>query len=157
MTKKVYTRHEISSDDVAIVNAVESVEQAKNASGIEIDTDKVFSSEQLDNEAFMRDELHVFLADSQNENDPSVVEITVNGDYKVAVRGNEVKLRRYHVAVLAQAKQSRLRQRKVIQPDGSMGFFEENVLSLTYPFSVLMDPRPKLGAPWLKQMLSNPA
>jgi hypothetical protein len=92
-----------------------------------------------------------------NENDPAFVEINVNGDYKLVVRGNEAKLRRYHVAVLANAKQSRLRQRKIVNPDGSMGFQEENVLSLTYPFQVMHDPRPKLGAPWLRQLLQTPA
>jgi hypothetical protein len=37
-----------------------------------------------------------------------------------------------------------------------MGFQEENVLSLTYPFSVVTDPNPKQGAAWLRQMLANP-
>jgi hypothetical protein len=68
-----------------------------------------------------------------------------------------VKLRRYHVAVLANAKQSRVRQRKIVQPDGSMGFQEENVLALSYPFQVMHDPNPKQGAPWLRQLLSTPA
>jgi hypothetical protein len=43
-----------------------------------------------------------------------------------------------------------------MNPDGSMGFVEENVLSLTYPFSVTHDPRGKQGGDWLKKLLSNP-
>jgi hypothetical protein len=49
-----------------------------------------------------------------------------------------------------------VRQRKVVSPDGSMGFQEENVLSLTYPFQIMHDPNPKQGVPWLKQLLKNP-
>lgn len=152
----------IDSGNVDINNAVESssiedTASGKQAKGIEIDTDKIISTDALDFEAFMRDELEVFVNEAQNENDPAFVELNVNGDYRLVVRGNEAKLRRYHVAVLAQAKQSRVRQRKIVNTDGSMGFVEENVLSLTYPFSVISDPNPRKGGPWLKQMLSNPA
>lgn len=143
----------VSSEDVDIVNAIEDVK----ASGIEIDTEQVIRTDQLDFEKFMRDELEVHINESQNENDAAFVELNVNGDYRMIVRGDTAKLRRYHVAVLAQAKQSRVRQRKIVNQDGSMGFVEENVLSLTYPFSVINDPNPKQGAPWLKQILSNPA
>lgn len=146
----------ISSEDVDIVGAVTPAAEASKAGGIEIDTDRVIRADQLDEEAFMRDELEVFFNDPGNENEPSFVEVNVNGDYRMVMRGDTAKLRRYHVAVLANAKQSRVRQRKIVSPDGSMGFQEENVLSLTYPFQVMHDPNPKVGAPWLKKMLSQP-
>ena len=152
----------LDSDDVEIVNSVEKVsiedtQAGKIAGGIEIDTEQVIRTEQLEFEKFMRDELEVHIGETQNENDPAFVELNVNGDYRMIVRGDTAKLRRYHVAVLAQAKQSRVRQKKIVNSDGSMGFVEENVLSLTYPFSIINDPNPKQGAPWLKQILSNPA
>jgi hypothetical protein len=152
----------LDSQNVEIHKGVEKVDTAALAAGatlggIEIDTDKILRTDQLDQEAFMRDELEVFFNEPQNENDPAFVEVNVNGDYRLAVRGDTVKLRRYHVAVLAQAKQSRVRQKKIVNPDGSMGFQEEQVLSLTYPFQVMNDPRPKEGSAWLKQLLSNPA
>lgn len=151
----------IDSEDVDIVGKVQTSSIADTAAGqtgpaIEVDMDRIYSTQQLDNEKFMRDELEVHFHEPQSENDPAFVEVNVNGDYKMAVRGDTVKLRRYHVAVLAQAKQSRVRQRKIVNADGSMAFVEENVLSLSYPFSVTHDPNPKRGAPWLKQMLSNP-
>lgn len=146
----------ISSEDVDIVGAVTPAAEASKPGGIEIDTDRVIRADQLDEEAFMRDELEVFFNDPGNENEPSFVEVNVNGDYRMVVRGDTAKLRRYHVAVLANAKQSRVRQRKIVSPDGSMGFQEENVLSLTYPFQVMHDPNPKVGAPWLKKMLAQP-
>jgi hypothetical protein len=146
----------LDSSDVAIVNQV-TVEDHKPKGGIDLDTEPVIRADALDRELFMRDELEVFLNEAQSENDPGFVEINVNGDYRLAVRGDTCKLRRYHVAVLAQAKQSRVRQRKVVNADGSMGFIEESVLALTYPFSVTHDPRPKEGGPWLRQLLANPA
>jgi hypothetical protein len=146
------------SNEVGMVNGgVESIADAASGRGIEIDTDKVLSTDALDQEAFMRDELEVFFNEPVNENEASFVEVNVNGDYRMVVRGNTATLRRYHVAVLANAKQSRVRQRKIVAPDGSMGFQEENVLSLTYPFQVMHDPNPKQGVPWLKKMLQQPA
>lgn len=146
------------SNEVDMVNGgVETIAEAKSGKGIEIDTDKVLSTDALDQEAFMRDELEVFFNEPVNENEASFVEVNVNGDYRMIVRGNSATLRRYHVAVLANAKQSRVRQRKIVQPDGSMGFQEENVLSLTYPFQVMHDPNPKMGVPWLKKILQQPA
>jgi hypothetical protein len=147
----------VDSEDVGIENSVQPASEAVSAKGVEIDTDAVIRTDELDFEQFMRDELDVFINEAQNENDPNIVEVNVNGDYRMAIRGETVKLRRYHVAALARAKQSRVRQRKVVNADGSMGFVEEQVLSLTYPFSIVSDPRPQKGAPWLKQLLSNPA
>jgi hypothetical protein len=153
----------VESGNVDIEGAVQTASIEDTAAGRtlfgaspEIDLDRVIRTEDVDFEVFMRDELEVFLNESTNENDASYVELNVNGDYKLAVRGDTMKLRRYHVAVLAQAKQSRVRQRKTVNPDGSMGFVEENVLSLTYPFSVTHDPNPRKGGAWLKQMLSSP-
>lgn len=146
----------ISSEDVPIFGQVTPASEASKPGGIEIDTDRVLRTDAIDEEAFMRDELEIYFNEPGNEHEPGFVEVNVNGDYRMAVRGDTVKLRRYHVAVLANAKQSRVRQRKLVNPDGSMGFQEENVLSLTYPFQVMHDPNPKQGVPWLKKLLSQP-
>lgn len=157
-TPNTYERKRgVSSEDVEIVNRVTDAKEASSAGGVEIDTDRIISTDALDQEAFMRDEMEIILMEPGNENDPQFCEVNVNGDYKLLMRnGDPQRVRRYHVAVLAQAKQSRVRQKKIVNPDGSMGFQEENVLSLTYPFSVSHDPNPKQGAPWLRKMLSNP-
>lgn len=146
----------VSSDDVAIQNAVQPAKASIDGKGIEIDTDKVFATDALDEERFMRDILTIFVADAQSENDAPFAEVTVNGDYVLIHRGVEQKVRRYHLAVLAQAKQARVRQKKIIAADGSMGFEEETVLALTYPFQVIEDPNPRKGSPWLKKILGNP-
>ena len=147
----------IDSTDVPIEKAVTPAAEASAPGGHEIDTDRIIRTDQLDEEAFMRDEMEIILMEPGNEHDPQFCEVNVNGDYKLLMRnGDPQRVRRYHVAVLAQAKQSRVRQKKIVNPDGSMGFQEENVLSLVYPFQVSHDPNPKHGAPWLRKMLSNP-
>lgn len=153
-----YERHQtLASQDVSIENAVTPTAEAAAPGGVEIDTDKIIRTDDIDYEKFMRDELEVFFNEPGNEHEPGFVEVNVNGDYRIAVRGDTTKLRRYHVAVIANAKQSRVRQRKIVNPDGSMGFQEENVLSLTYPFQIMHDPSPKQGVPWLRQLLKNPS
>jgi hypothetical protein len=152
-----YERHRsVASEDVDIVNKVTPAAEASSPGGIEIDTDRVIRADQLDEEAFMRDELEVYFNEPGNEHEPSVVEVNVNGDYRMVVRGDTSRLRRYHVAVIANAKQSRVRQRKILNQDGSMGFQEDNVLALTYPFQVMHDPNPRMGVPWLKKLLAQP-
>ena len=149
----------IDIDDAVTTSSVEDTARGRNphaSGGIAFDNERVYRTDQLDQEAFMRDEMEVMLSEPTSENDPSFVEITVNGDYKLAIRGDTVKMRRYHVAVLAQAKQSRVRQRKIVNPDGSMGFQEENVLALSYPFQVIHDPNPKVGGPWLRNLIQAP-
>jgi hypothetical protein len=149
----------LESHDVDMLGGgVESVSEAQSGRGIEIDTDKVISTDALDQEAFMRDEIEIVLMEPGNESDPMFAEVNVNGDYRLLFRNGEPqKCRRFHLAVLAQAKQSRVRQKKIVAADGSMGFAEENVLSLTYPFQVTHDPHPKQGAPWLKKLLQQTA
>ena len=152
-----YEKHRtVDSENVDIERAVTPAAEATSARGIEVDTDRVLRTDQLDQEAFMRDELEVLFSEPATEHEPAYAEVNVNGDYRLAVRGDTTKMRRYHLAVLANAKQSRVRQRKIVAPDGSMGFQEENVLSLTYPFQVMHDPNPRMGVPWLKKMLSQP-
>jgi hypothetical protein len=159
MTDKINTyerKRSIASEEVQIEKQVTPAAEASAPGGHLIDTDRVIRTDDIDQEAFMRDELEVFFNEPSNENEAAFVEVNVNGDYRMVVRGNTAKLKRYHVAVLANAKQSRVRQRKIVNPDGSMGFSEENVLALTYPFQVMHDPRPQQGVPWLRQLLSNP-
>lgn len=147
----------LDSPDVPMHNDTESVAAVRSGQGIEIDTDRVISTDAVDQESFMRDEMEIILMEPNNENDPQFCEVNVNGDYRLLFRNGEPqRVRRYHVAVLANAKQSRVRQKKIVAPDGSMGFQEDNVLSLTYPFSVLSDPNPKKGTPWLRQLLQQP-
>lgn len=146
----------VSSEDIPIFGQVTPASEATKPGGIEIDTDRVLRTDALDEEAFMRDELEVFFNEPGNEHEPSVVEVNVNGDYRIAVRGDTTKMRRYHIAVIASAKQSRVRQKKIVNSDGSMGFQEENVLSLSYPFQITHDPNPKLGGAWLKKLLQQP-
>lgn len=146
----------LSSEEIPIFGEVSPAAEATKPGGVQIDTDRVLRTDALEQEAFMRDELEVFFNEPGNEHEPGVVEVNVNGDYRMAVRGETAKMRRYHIAVIASAKQSRVRQKKIVNADGSMGFQEENVLSLTYPFQITHDPNPKLGGPWLKKLLSQP-
>ncbi len=121
-----------------------------------IDTERVIRTDQLDFEAFMRDVLLVQMHDPASEDDQQFAEVTVNGDYVCAVRGDQVRMRRYHVAVLANAKQFRVSQKKITTADGSMGYQEVTRVVLTYPFAVLEDPRGKVGADWLRKLIQTP-
>lgn len=126
------------------------------ASTFEIDPSPVVSNEALDFERFMADVLTIHLHDPGSDDEPQFAEVTVNGIYKLAVRGDHLDMPRSHVQVLAQAKHMKVQQKKVVNADGSMGYEERAVLRMTYPFAVMHDPAGKRGAEWLKQLLKNP-
>ncbi len=144
---------------LATINIDETTAKGKNVlgeGGIVVDGDAVVDAKRFDLEAFMQDVLDVHFHDPSDENEPQFAEVTVNGEYRCCLRGHPAKLKRMHVAVLANAKQLRVQQKKVVNGDGSMGFVEQPVMKLTYPFSVLHDPSPR-GAAWITQLLRNPA
>lgn len=122
-----------------------------------IETDPIYSTEQISEEAFMRQELEVHFHDAPTEDDPQFVDVTVNGDRRIFRRGETVKLPRAHVGVLCDAKQARLVQKKIVAPDGSMGYEERMVTQLAYPFSTVHDPAGKRGADWLRRKLAQAA
>lgn len=124
-------------------------------SGIEVDIVQVMDNKALDYEKFMAEEMMIHMYDPPNEDAHQFAEVTVNGDHRILPCGQEAKVRRYHVAVLANAKAMRIVQKPITNSDGSKGFREDAVLKLMYPFSVTHDPNPK-GGPWLRQLLQNP-
>lgn len=126
-------------------------------SGIEpqIEVASTLANGEAERAKFMQQEIEVHFHDAPSENDHQFVEVSVNGDYRCIPRGSSGKLRRYHLAVLAQAKTSRVVQKKIVNPDGSMGFKEEQVLALNYPFQVINDPD-RRGPAWLKSLIASP-
>ena len=138
----------ISSDDVEIVNPEKKFSIDDTAKGhnplmdaLDISTDKMYSPADISKEAFMAQEVEVHLAEPANEDENQF--------------GDTCILKRYHVAVLAQAKEMRMKQTRVVNHDGSMGYQEKMVTRQTYPFSVIHDPSGRKGSDWLRQQLQN--
>lgn len=155
------TQKELHSDDVKIEKGEQILPAAPAQDGTlfvdqTLDHEPVMDPKSLDQEAFMQEMVEIQMSDAMDENDPQWVEVTVNGKYVRIPRGGCMRIPRTHVAVLAQAKQLRVLQDKVTNPDGAAGFRERVVVKLSYPFSVTHDPNPK-GPAWLRQLLQNPA
>lgn len=145
----------VDSANVDIVGQEQDIYDFLNPRGHTLDTDPVLRSEEIEKIAFMNHEVTVYLQEPQTEWETDIVEVNVGGDYRRGIRGQEMTMKRYHLAVLARAKISRVRQTREVAKDGSMSFVEKNVVSLAYPFQVISDPDPKRGGPWLRQLLSN--
>jgi hypothetical protein len=167
MARPPFERPGVDSSDVDIIDAVQNMSLRDPArpdevrvppkAGIAMDEVKMPSKELFDNEKFMAEDLEVMLPEPGNDNEPNFVEVAVNGDYRCHPRdGNTHTFKRYHIGVLAAAKQGRVRQKKITLADGSMGFQDEVVLALTYPFQVVSDPSGRRGVEWLKAALRNP-
>lgn len=122
-----------------------------------IEVVKAYTPADAEFDAFMCQTLEVQVHDAGSEDEPQFAEITVNGDHVVARRGDITFMKRYHVAVLAQAKTARIRQDKKLHADGSMTYEECSVLKMTYPFSVIEDPAGRRGSAWLRPLMASPA
>lgn len=115
----------------------------------------VLKKDDLDREVFMAQKLKIHLHEPQTEVEPKYCFVGVNGRQMWLERGREYEIPRAHVAVLAQAKTGRVKQTKMISPDGSQGYVETEVLMLSYPFTVLDDPAGQKGRVWLRDILSR--
>lgn len=162
-TPKMERQGQLSSEDVEIVNPEVKFSMEDTAKGYNplhdsavIATDKIYKNEDLEREAFMAETLELHLMEAGSDDEPQFVEVRVNGDYRLGVRGATCFMKRYHVAVLCQAKEQRLQQKKIVNPDGSMGYQETMVSRQTYPFTVINDPSGRKGSDWLRQQLQNP-
>lgn len=122
-----------------------------------VEVERFTDMDQIEIERFMREPVEIHMHESQNENDPQFVEVTVNGDYRLIHRGATAVIPRSHVGVLCDAKEARVTQKKVTAQDGSMAYQEGIITRLTYPFSVINDPSGKKGADWLRNKLKQAA
>lgn len=162
-TPKHERQGQLDADEVEIVNPEVKFSMEDTARGYNplhdaavIATDKIYANEELEREKFMAEDLEIHLLDAGSDDEPQFVEVRVNGDYRMGVRGATCFMKRYHVAVLCQAKEQRLQQKKIVNPDGSMGYQETMVSRQTYPFTVIHDPSGRKGSDWLRQQLKNP-
>lgn len=120
------------------------------------DPDLVMDPSKLDFERFMNQVLTIHVHDAGGPEDSDFCEVTVNGEYKLIVRGETADIKRCHAEVLARAKHMRVVQKKITQSDGSIGYEERAVLKHTYPFSVIHDPAGRRGGDWLRQLFRSP-
>lgn len=150
---------QLASGDVEIINGEGKLDIKAALAGLdplasmEVDLEKMPTPKELSEEQFFAQELEVQISDSGSEDDNQYAEVTVNGMHRIIKRGESGMLPRSHVAVLADAKELRLKQMKIVNPDGSMGYEERMISKLTYPFTVIHDPAGRRGADWIKSKL----
>lgn len=148
----------IGGEERIDVDKARATGNALESDGVIVDPESVLGrTDLLDHERFMHEELLVQMHDPSHESEPQFVELNVNGDYRLAVRDSqrEVKLKRMHVAVLASAKTSSIKQERYTDAEGFVGFRDKQVLRLSYPFTVLHDPSPRQGNAWLRQLITG--
>jgi hypothetical protein len=156
--KRGVESHNVDIDDAVSKFSVDDTAAGRNPlqHGTPIEIEPNYIPSKLEQEKFMAEEVVVFMQEASSENEPEFVEVTVNGDYRLLRRGQEATIKRYHVAALARAKAARVDQKKIVNPDGSMGYEERMVIKVSYPFSVISDPSGAKGSDWLRTLLKAP-
>lgn len=128
--------------------------------GLQLTTDTVHNDralkETVDNEAFMNETLLVYVHPSSEENGPNHTIINVNGVNQPIIFGQDNRMRRKYVEVLARMKETRFSQpaQNMLNPEAGNALIPRTLQ--VYPFEVRHDPHPK-GRAWLNQILQEAA
>lgn len=121
-------------------------------SDIEI-VDGPVQSKKLDEMAFMNEMVTVRIHPTTDKNANPFPEVWVNGRVQRFVRGEEQKVRRCFVEVLARAKGTTYDNVKAKDPNGEDKYMYPSHTAEVYPFTVINDtPR---GEAWLKAVLAS--
>lgn len=116
--------------------------------------DKPMPKSKIEIEAFMNEVLTIQVAESYDENDPALVDVSVNGRRQFIRRGVDQEVRRKYVEVLARAKRSDYDQVTLDPRDGERVNQLRRRNALRFPFQVIRDPNPQ-GRAWLRGVLAE--
>lgn len=155
MPRGIYERRkEVDSRDTPDIERPIDIESilVNGAPTIEVATEEALKT--IDDDKFMNEMVEIHLHEPNTEQEPSHAFLGWQGETLWLQRGMSYTLKRGFICVLALSKNGRVSQTRQIAPDGSQSYIEKEVLSTTYPFSVIADPNPK-GGPWLRNLLKS--
>lgn len=147
-----------STDDVTLDEGTVNLDKAKNEGLIEttVELDKPLA-QLAERERFMHDMIEVYFAEPVNEDiETPVVEVTVNGRYFYAKRGDTKTIPRYALEVLARSKLMRVKTERKVDHEGAETMVPKTIYSPCYPFQVISDPAGKNGVEWLRNIMAQP-
>lgn len=110
-------------------------------------------SAQLDELAFMEEPIEFMIHETTDNNAEPRVEVGVNGEMRLFVRGIKYRERRKFVEAIARAKQTAVSTPEVTGADGERRTQTKKRTSDHYPLSVFND-TPK-GMAWLRGIQAN--
>lgn len=115
----------------------------------DIDWEKV-----VRDEAFMNEFVTVIVHPTTDENAPSSFVLDVNDKKQPVIRGQEVRMRRMFVEVLARCWETKYKQpvRDMSNPEAGNALLGASALA--YPFSVIQDDN-RYGPMWLRKIMSE--
>lgn len=116
--------------------------------------DKPLDTEKADMLRFMEEELIVVVHQTTDPAEAPMPQIINDGRSQFFIRGEEQKVKRKFVEVLARAKRTTYTQVKTKDAEGNEFYKNIPHTALRYPFAVIQDPNPR-GRDWLKAILAE--
>lgn len=150
---------EVTTDDIKLDDVPQNLAKAKDAGivgEVQIPVEHDLTAA-VNKAAFYEELLTVHLSEPRDESDFPFCEIGVNGVKMVFRRGDDHKMPRKFVEVLARSKVARVETKRKTLDDGSETMVPVIKYSSVYPFAVTHDPSGARGAEWLKQIMAQPA
>jgi hypothetical protein len=116
--------------------------------------DRVVDKDHLENLRFNEDVLTIVVLDSTSPTDDPVPYVINDGRRQAFIRGQEQKVKRKYVEVLARMKYTTFSQEKYKDSQGIDAIRNIPHSALRFPFVVRHDPSPR-GKAWLQAILSE--
>lgn len=116
--------------------------------------DDPIMQDKLNRLAFDKEIVEIHIAETNEEQADPRIEVGVNGQQFVMLRGNNYKVPRYVVEGLCRAKPFAYANQEYTTDEGVRKVRYRQSMGVRYPFSVINDPNP-LGGPWLAKLLSE--
>lgn len=116
--------------------------------------DKPVTGDKLKLLAFMEEEMTILVHDSTNPTDEPIPYVLNGGQRQAFARGQEQKVKRKYVEVLARMKRQSFTQERYKDSQGIDAIRNIPHSALVFPFSVIHDPNPR-GRDWLKAILAE--
>jgi len=111
-------------------------------------------SDRVKMEAFMAENVEVYVHDSTDENAEPLIQVGVNGRNQFFERGTQQTVKRMFVAALARAKQTTYKEQEYLDARGNRAVRYIPRTALKYPFSIVYDANPN-GIAWLEKTLAE--
>jgi hypothetical protein len=101
------------------------------------------------------DELTIVIAPTNEKNAEQLVPVFVGGVPHRILRGRPTKCKRKFVEVLARAKPVAVETNEFVERDGARAIRIDRTVGIQYPFSIIHDPHPAYGGPWLERIANE--
>lgn len=129
-----------------VMKSTGDARQSLERADIAMVSDSPMDAEWIANMAFMAEMIDIIVPDSDDPNAEQIFEININGRPFVFQRGETKTIPRYVADHMLRMKQTKYKQKEVVNKDGVKDIVHPSTTTLKYPLMIARDPNPNSRA-----------